>query len=75
MIEQIVSQLFKRIGHTWLLDSGFTAPSEKDVQQVLDEAVRMLYDRPIGTQFQTGGLIIEKAPDGYDVHCFVGNYK
>lgn len=74
MIEQIVAEIFERIGHVWMLDSGLTVPTEDDVHRMLDAAAKALYDSPIGTQFQTGGLVIEKAPTGHDVYVFVGNY-
>ena len=75
MIERIVTDVFHRIEHMWKSERLYFVPSEDDVRKVLDKAAETLYDEPIGTQLQTGGLIIEKAPKGYDVYVFTGNYK
>ena len=75
MIEDMVSEIFERIGHMWRTTLTFIQPSAEDVRAVLDEAAVRLYDDDVATQFQTGGLIIEKAPTGYDVYVYVGNYE
>lgn len=75
MIEEIVSETFRRIGHVWKSTQGFFHPEEDDVRAALDEAARILYDRDVDTRLEVGGLIIDKRPDGHDVYVFVGNYK
>ena len=75
MISEIVSEIFQRIGHQWKLDTGFTDPSEDDVEKILDTAVVKLYDGATGDRLEVGGLIIEKATRGYDVYVYVGNYQ
>lgn len=75
MIADIIADIFKRIGHSWKLDSGFIVPDEKDVSQFLDSAAGTLYTRDIGDRFEAGGLIIEKTTTGHDVWIFVGNYQ
>ena len=75
MIEFFVTEMFERIGHLWRIGGTLRQPTENDVRQVLDEAAGVLYTSPTDTQFQTGGLIIEKADDGHDVYVYVGNYK
>lgn len=75
MIEDLIQEIFERIGHTWLIGGRHLLPNSSDITQVLDKAAGSLYDEPEGTQFQTGGLIIEKAEDGYDVYVCVGNFE
>lgn len=84
MIAETIAQVLKKIGHTWKMvnepgwvTSGpkFYTPDEDDVQRVLDSAAKRLYDEPVGARLTTGGLIIEKAEDGYDAYVFVGNYE
>lgn len=75
MINTIIADVFSRIGHTWKLDSGFIEPDEDDVEQMLDAAANRLYDGVVGDRFETGGLIIEKADQGFDVYVYVGNYE
>lgn len=75
MIAEIVSEVFERIGHQWRLDTGYTNPSENDVEKLLDEAAVKLYDGSVGDRLEAGGLIIEKANKGHDVYVYVGNYQ
>lgn len=74
IVDWIVEQ-FERIGHTWTVGGKTVQPTQDDVQKTLDEAVRMLYTRPIGQQLEVGGLIVEKRPHGHDVWVYLGNYK
>jgi len=75
MIVQMIVETFERIGHTWTVGGKTVQPTEDDVEKTLDEAVRMLYTRPIGQQLEVGGLIVEKRPHGHDVWVYLGNYK
>lgn len=75
MINTLVTEAFARIGHTWKIGGKDVAPDETDVEQVLDKAAAALYDSPVGTQFETGGLVIQKATSGFDVFVYVGNYN
>lgn len=78
MIEQLVSDIFRRIGHMWTLDTGFIQPTEEDVRQVLDEAAKHLYDGAEGDQLETGGLIIERLNEKNQmksVYVWVGDYE
>ena len=72
IIDWIVEQ-FERIGHTWTVGGKTVQPTQDDVQKVLDEAVKMLYTRPIGQQLEVGGLIVEKTEHGHDVFVYLGN--
>lgn len=76
MIEDLVSEIFKRIGHVWKFKNGFAPPSVEDVQGVLDKAVVELYSEDVGSQFETGGLIIEKRPNNqHAVYVYTGEYQ
>jgi hypothetical protein len=75
LIEQLVSEIFARIGHTWKTARGHSVPTENEVEKVLDLAAGKLYDRDIGTRLEIGGLIIDKQASGHDVFVYVGNYK
>lgn len=73
----LILEIFERIGHLWHFKQGWVKPNEKDVEQMLDNAVVALYDGAIGDRFEayTTGLIIEKANSGYDVYVYVGNFQ
>lgn len=75
MIEQIVSEVFRRIGQVWKVGNAFIYPDEEDVRQVLDEGAKTLYDGAIGDRLELGGLIMEKRPKGHDVYIYIGNYE
>jgi hypothetical protein len=75
MIVQMIVETFQRIGHTWTVGGKTVEPTDDDVEKTLDEAVRMLYTRPVGQQLEVGGIIVEKRPHGHDVWVYLGNYK
>jgi hypothetical protein len=75
MIAQLVEYVFTRIGHLWLLDTGFIHPDEDDIAKFLDSAASTLYTSDVGDRLESGGLIIEKAEHGHDVYVFVGTYE
>jgi hypothetical protein len=77
VITDIISETWKRIGFTWSLKDtdARLQPSSKDVEQTLDEAVRVLYTSEVGARFEGGGLIVEKRPRGHEVYVFVGTYQ
>lgn len=74
MLEQELSRLFRKNGWTWNLKGGSVIPEENDIQDALDEAARVLYDEPVGTQLEVGRLIVKKSPTGQDVYIYVGEY-
>jgi hypothetical protein len=75
MIVQMIVETFQRIGHTWTVGGKTVEPTDDDVEKTLDEAVRILYTRPVGQQLEVGGIIVEKRPHGHDVWVYLGNYK
>jgi hypothetical protein len=75
MINTIIAEVFDKIGHVWMLDTGLLTPEEDDVQIVLDKAAELLYDEDLHSRLETGGLIIEKTESGHDVYVYVGNYQ
>lgn len=74
MLEQIISNWFKKNQWTWAIGGGMNVPTEQDIQDALDEAARLLYDEPVGTQLSVGRLIIEKTASGHDVYMLAGEY-
>ena len=76
MVEEEIARVFRKNGWEWKLkDKGSIVPDEDDVAAALDEAARMLYDEPVGTQLEVGRLIIMKRHRGHDVYIFVGEYE
>jgi hypothetical protein len=77
MVEELISEIFRKIGHTWKTTGGLIHPSYKDVRRLLDEAQKTVYDEGLndGDRFEAGRLIIEKRPEGLDIYVYVGNYK
>lgn len=74
-LEEEIADTFQRNEWTWRLkDKGMVVPDEIDVGETLDEAARLLYDRPVGTQLEVGRLIIVKTSSGHDVYVFAGEY-
>lgn len=77
MLTEIVATIFRKLGHTWVLDNDkVIVPDSQDIERFFDEAVKHLWTEPVGTRLTSGSMIIEKAPeDHYDVYVYVGNYK
>lgn len=75
-LEDELSDFFEKRGWTWNLKGGrVVTPSAQDIEAALDEAARLLYNEPVGTQLEVGRLIIKKQPRGHDVYIFVGPYE
>lgn len=74
MIEAIVSDVFDKTGQTWKVDGQPHQPTEDDVLKVLDAAAAKLYDEPVGSRLETGGMLIEKMPQGHAVYVYCGEY-
>lgn len=75
MIEQLISEVLDRINHLWKIGGELKQPSTEDVARVLDKAAGELYDRPIGTRLEIGGIIIDKQANGHTVYVYCGDYK
>ena len=74
MIDEI-ARIFRKNGWTWnLRDKSSVVPDEDDIEAALDEAARMLYDEPVGSQLEVGRLIVKKKHQGHDVYLFMGAY-
>lgn len=58
----------------WNFSTGYRIPSVEDVEGVLDEAAKVLYDEPVGAQLEIGRLIIRKLAIGHDVYIYSGQY-
>jgi hypothetical protein len=74
-VESDIAKTFAENGWEWKLKRGTIVPSEEDVELMLDEAARILYDKEVGTQLEVGRLIVVKQTRGHDVYCFVGQYQ
>lgn len=75
MIAELITEILMRTGQTWKIGNKNLQPQEDEVEIVLDEAVKKLYDEDLGARFEMGGLIIEKRSGGYDAYCYVGSYE
>jgi hypothetical protein len=75
-LESDLAKTFYDNGWTWKLKGErHVVPDEYDIEAALDEAARMLYNEPVGTQLEVGRLIIKKQTRGHDVYVFVGPYE
>lgn len=75
-LEDELAAWFLKNGWTWHLKGGRNVvPSPDEIEAALDEAARLLYNEPVGTQLEVGRLIIKKQPRGHDVYVFVGPYE
>lgn len=75
-LESEIAQVFQEKDWKWKMKGGrYETPSEDDVLAALDEAARMLYTEPVGTQLSVGRLIIVKKEIGHDVYLFAGPYQ
>ncbi len=75
-LEDELAAWFAKNGWTWHLKGGReTIPSPDDIEAALDEAARLLYNEPVGTQLEVGRLIIKKLHRGHDVYIYVGPYE
>lgn len=76
MLEEQLAEWFKEQGWTWNLADGNTViPDAEDFELALDEAARVLYNEPVGTQLTVGRMIIQKLHKGHDVYVYVGPYE
>ena len=73
-LEDDIAEIFEKHGWEWNLKKGTTIPDSWDIEQALDEAARLLYNEPVGTQLEVGRLIIQKKHRGHDVYVYVGPY-
>lgn len=74
MLEMDLKEYFSARDWKLKLKDDLTAPDESDFEAILDEAAKMLYDEPVGTQLEVARLIIIKLHKGYDVYVLAGRY-
>jgi hypothetical protein len=75
-LEDELHAVFAKNEWTWNLKGNRKViPTAQDIEAALDEAARLLYNEPVGTQLEVGRLIIRKQPRGHDVYIFVGPYE
>lgn len=77
MLINLIKYVFTITGHQWRIGGTLQDPSEQDIRTTLDEAASHLYsdEYDVGATFHTGGLIIEKRPQGYAVYVHVGEFS
>jgi hypothetical protein len=75
MIIGLISDIFSKVGRLWKVSGELITPSEEDIEKLLDEAAVKLFAEPVGTRFETGGLIVEKRNRSHDVYVMVGSYQ
>ena len=74
-LEEEIAKIFAEHDWSWSLkDQGRVIPDKDDILAALDEAARLLYDEPVGSQLEVGRLIIVKKHTGHDVYVFAGEY-
>ena len=74
-VEEQVATVFDWNYRTWKVDGREGhRPTQRDIEQTLDQAVKTLYDSPVGTTLEVGGLVIIKRTDTLDVFVHVGEY-
>lgn len=74
-LEEEIAQRFIENNWTWKVkEKGEIIPDSDDIQVALDEAARVLYNEPVGTQLEVGRLIIVKKHRGHDVYLYVGPF-
>lgn len=75
-VERIVANWFKENDFQWVVkNKGRVVPDEADIELVLDEAARVLYNEPVGSYLSVGRLIVERTEDGHSVYMYVGDYN
>lgn len=68
-----IASLMIDYGYHWKIDGGLKIPTSGDIQDTLDRAVKVLYDKEPEDQLEVGRLIIKKRPgDIYDVFLMLG---
>lgn len=68
-----ISGLFLLNGYTWVFSGEHKIPTAEDIQQALDQAVKMLYDEEPETQLEVGRMIVKKRSNTlHDVFILAG---
>lgn len=75
MLEDMIAEALDNAGRKWRVDGELIQPTAADVRQMLDWAASELYTHDVGTRLETGGLIIEKTTQGFDVFVIAGFYS
>ena len=75
LITDLVNHIFVETGRRWKIGGAMLTPTEKDIEQALDAAAKMLYDEEVGSSLSVGGLIIEKTDNGFDAYVHVGEFR
>lgn len=68
MIAERLASLFEERQYRWKIDGQLSVPSQKDIQDVIDEAQSRLLTEPVGTWLEIGRLIFIKSPANLDIY-------
>lgn len=73
MIYDELEEYFKENGFVWNIDGEHKVPDAIDIQMVVDKAVAVLYDEPLGSILEVGRLIVQKSTNKtYDIFVHFG---
>lgn len=76
MVIDTIVDLFKQLGHTWNVDTGYIIqPDADDVEKVLERAATLLASESAGARCEIGKLIVEKTETDFLVYVLAGRYK
>lgn len=72
---RLLHKIFRVLDYEWKLDDGrVIVPTEEDLQEGVDKAMKVLYDEPVPSQAEFGGLIVRrKADNKFDIYLKIGN--
>lgn len=74
IVAEKIHDWFKTNKWTWKISGESVEPGLDDIEKMLDEAAKTLYDEPVGTQLEVGRLIVKKLHRGHEVYIFVDEY-
>ena len=68
-----IAAIMDSYGYRWKIDGELKIPTSGDIQDTLDRAVEVMYDKEPNDQLEVGRLIIKKRENEiYDVFILVG---
>ncbi len=73
LVDEIYSMLITS-GRKWRIGGELKAPTREDILTVLDRLSQAVYDGEVGTQAQTGGILVQRDEEHYDVYIHIGEY-
>lgn len=73
-IARMLEKFFQILDYQWRLNNGnIFDPMAKDLQEGIDKAIEALYDEPVPSQAEFGGLIVRRSADTqFEVYLKIG---